>query len=100
MKVLITTRHCEVPDATVERARTLIERVAKKAERPHRAEIVFNEDHRRSIVELHLYLPRGRVNVCTAEADDFRSALDRAIDKLNNQLDKARDAPHRRASAS
>lgn len=100
MKIIITARHCEVPDTIRERATTLIERVAKKAARPHRAEVIFDDDHRRSVVELHLYLPRGKVHVSTAEADDFRSALDRAIDKLNNQLDKATDAPHRGASAS
>ncbi|MDH3729197.1 MAG: HPF/RaiA family ribosome-associated protein [Myxococcales bacterium] len=100
MKVIITTRRCKVPGPIRERAKMLIERAAKKASRPYRAEIIFQEDHRRSVVELHLFLPRGKVNVCTAEADDFRSALDRAMDKLNNQLDKARDAPHRGASAS
>lgn len=98
MKTFITARHCDVPDSLRERAQEIVERLAKKANRPHRAEVIFDADHRRSVVELHLYLARGRVNVCSAEADDFRSALDRAADKLNNQLDKAKDAPHRGAS--
>lgn len=98
MKVTVTARHCEITDELRERAIALIEKTAKKAERPHRAEVVFDEDHQQHVVELQLYLTRGQVKVCSAEAGDFQTALDRAVDKLNNQLDKSQQRPQRRAS--
>lgn len=98
MKTTVTARHCEIPDELRERAVALIAKAAKKADRPQRAEIVFDEDHQQRVVELQLYLTRGQVKVCSAEAADFRTALDRALDKLNNQLDKSQQRPQRRAS--
>ncbi len=97
MKMIITARHCEIPDDLRERAVELVEKTAKRAVRPQRAEIIFDEDHQQRIVELQLYLAGGQVRVCTAEASDFRTALDRALDKLRNQLDKSH--PSRRAAA-
>jgi ribosomal subunit interface protein len=97
MKMIITARHCDIPDDLRERATELVEKTAKLAVRPHRAEIIFDDDHQKKIVELQLYLVGGQVRVCKAEASDFRTALDRALDKLRNQLDKSQ--PSRRAAA-
>ena len=96
MKMTVTARHCDIPDDLRDRATELVEKAAKLAARPHRAEIIFDEDHQQKIVELQLYLAGGQVRVCTAEASDFRTALDRALDKLRNQLDKSQ--PSRRAA--
>ena len=98
MKMIVTARHCEIPDDLRERARELLEKAARRATRPHRAEVVFDDDHQRKVVELQLYLPRNQVCVATAEAADFRTALDRAVDKLSNQLDKFQNRPSRRSS--
>lgn len=95
MKVIITARHCEVPDEIRERAHDMVERVAKKMHRPHRAEVIFDDDHNCRIVELQFYAPRGQTHVSRAEASDFRTALDRASDKLHNQLDKRTNRPTR-----
>lgn len=97
MKMIVTARHCEIPDDLRDRATELVEKAAKLAVRPHRAEIIFDDDHQQKIVELQLYLAGGQVRVCKAEASDFRTALDRALDKLKNQLDKSQ--PSRRAAA-
>ena len=44
---------------------------------------------------LVLALPRGQTKVGKAEADDFRTALDRAASKVRNQLQKeSRRPPH------
>lgn len=99
MKMLVTARHCEIPEDLRERAVALIEREARKVSRPKRAEVVFDDDHQCKIVEIQLHLARGHARVCTAEADDFRTALDRAVGKLRNQLDEAEDRPSRRAAA-
>lgn len=74
-------------------------KAAKRGHRPQRAEVVFDADHGRKVVELQLYFPRGRVNVASAEADDFRSALDQAVDKLRNQVDKSGRRTARRQPA-
>ncbi len=75
-------------------------KVARAAHRPQRAEVVFDTDHGRKVVELHLYLPRGQVKVASAEADDFRSALDSAVAKVRNQLDKNPRRASRRSATS
>ena len=88
MKIMVTARHCDIDDGLRDRAVHLIARIAKLASRPHRAEVVFDRDHNRRIVEYHLHVPRRQVRVCTGEASDFRTALDRAAAKLRRQLDK------------
>ena len=96
MRTTVTARHCDIPEELRTRAETLIAKVAKAAHRPQRAEVVFDADHGQKVVEIHLYLPRGQVKVASAEADDFRSALDRAVGKVRNQLDKDPGHPVRR----
>ena len=61
MKMIVTARHCDIPDDLRDRATELVEKVAKLAVRPHRAEIIFDDDHQRKIVELQLYLVGGQV---------------------------------------
>ena len=88
MKVLVTARHCEIDDKLRQRAIELVRKAAKLATRPHRAEVVFDDDHQRKIVEFQLYLSRGHTYVSSAEASSFLTAMDRAAGKLRNQLDK------------
>ncbi len=99
MEVTVTARHCQIDDMLRDRAVELIERTARLAWRPQRAEIVFDNDHKRRIVEFQLYMPRGYVHVASAEAADFRTALDRAAEKLRNQLDKLASNPASRRYA-
>jgi ribosomal subunit interface protein len=99
MRTTVTARHCEIPDDLRERAGQVLAKVAKAAHRPQRAEIVFDADHGRKVAEVQLYLPRGQVKVASAEADDFRTALDRVAEKLRNQLDKHASRPERKAPA-
>lgn len=95
MRIIVTARHCEISDELRARAETMVGKVAKAAHRPQRAEIVFDADHGRKVVEIQLYLPRGQVKIASAEAEDFRSALDRVGAKLRNQLDKNSGRPVR-----
>lgn len=98
MKILLTARHCEVNDEIRERAELVMQRAAKRAHRPQRAEVVFDIDHNQHIVELQLYVPKNNPFVATAEAVDFRTALDRAEEKLRKQLDKSHPASEKRAA--
>ena len=63
-------------------------------------EIVFDDDHQRRVVELKMWLPPGQTLVATAEATDFRTALDRAAEKLRSQLEKSGRRPPRRQPAA
>jgi ribosomal subunit interface protein len=88
MNTTVTARHCEVTEDLRRRASELIERIGKLAHRPERAEVVFDDDHQRKIVEVIMHLPRGRTRVASAEATDFQGALDLAVEKLRHQLEK------------
>ena len=89
MQTTITARHCEITDALRERARTVVERLGELARRPIETAVVFDTDGGRSTAELRLYVARGEPLVASGEADDHRTALDRAEEKLRRQLDKA-----------
>ncbi len=99
MRTIVTARHCDIPDELRERAEQLVVKLAKAAHRPQRAEVVFDADHGQKVVELQLYLPRGQVKVASAEADDFRTALDRVVEKVRNQLRKNSPRPARRPAS-
>lgn len=94
MRITITARHCEIPDELRARARTLLERLGKIAARPHDAQVIFAEDHGEAAVEVRLHTARGKVHVGKAQADDHRTALDRAAQRVRRQLDK-RSVPAR-----
>jgi ribosomal subunit interface protein len=89
MQTTVTARHCEIPRTLRAHARRVVERVAKVAHRPQRAQIVFDVAHQQKLAEVKVHLPRGATRVATGEAADFRTALDRAADKLRHQLERA-----------
>lgn len=95
MRTTVTTRHCEIPDELKARADTLVQKVAKAAHRPQSADVVFDTDHGNKVVEIQLKLTRGQVRIASGEAEDFRTALDRAVAKMRNQLDKNPGRPVR-----
>ena len=88
MRVTMTKRHCEISDELKNRATTMVDKLAKVASRPQSAEVIFDEEHGAKVVEIVLSLPRGQTKVAKVEANDFRTALDRAADKVRNQLQK------------
>lgn len=99
MRIIVTARHCEISDELRNRAETVVEKVARLATRPQKAEVIFDADHGNKVVELKLNLPREQTKVATAEAEDFRTALDRAADKIRKQLDKEARKPAARSQA-
>jgi ribosomal subunit interface protein len=96
VQTTVTARHSEIPDDLRQRALEFADKLAKIAHRPQRMEIVFDDNHQRRQVELKMSLPRGQTLIATAEAADFRSALDRAVEKLRSQLDKGGARAERR----
>lgn len=95
IRITVTARHSEIPDELREHAEALVEKAAKMAYRPQHAEVIFDADHGKRVVEIHLTMTRGRVDVAHAESDDFRVALDSAVQKLRGQLDKDSGHPRR-----
>ena len=89
MQTTITARHCEIPDTLRERAITVVERLGTLAHRPIESAVVFDTEGKQATAELRLHAPRGDVLIARGEADDHRTALDRAEEKLRRQLDKA-----------
>ena len=97
MRMIVTARHCEIPADLRQRATDQVARLARITRRPQRVEVIFDADHQQKVVELRLSQPRGKVSIATAEADDFGTALDRAVQKLRRQLDKPPARARRRA---
>src|SRR5918994_1327975 len=95
MQTTITARHCEISDALRERALTVVERLGHMATRPIEAAVVFDVEGMLQTAELRLHVPRGEVLVAKADAEDHRTALDRAEDKLRRQVEKASAYPRR-----
>ena len=91
MRTVITALHCEIPDALRERAEAIVDRLGHLASRGHDCTIVFGVEAANSMAtaEVRLHMPPGKILVAKAEETDHRSALDRAEEKLRNQLDKA-----------
>jgi ribosomal subunit interface protein len=95
MQTTITARHCEISDALRERALTVAERLGNLASRPMEATVVFDVEGVGQTAELRLHVARGEVLVAKGEAEDHRTALDRAEDKLRRQVEKASAIPRR-----
>jgi putative sigma-54 modulation protein len=95
MQTTITARHCEISDALRERALTVVERLGNFASRPIEATVVFDTEGMQQTAELRLHVARGEVLVAKGEAEDHRTALDRAEDKLRRQVEKASAYPRR-----
>jgi len=90
MQVTVTTRHIE--QSRAEHLRTHILRKIKRVERYIRAErnpsevkVVLSMEKFRNIAEI--FVNSGDLKTTsTVEADDMRSAIDRAIDSIIKQL--------------
>lgn len=89
MLTTITTRHCEIPAPLKERAEAIVERLGQFAHRAVDCTVLFESDHNTAMAEVRLHVARGKLFVASGEGSDHRTALDRAEEKLRNQLDKA-----------
>lgn len=89
MQTTITVRHTEIPDTLRERAAAVVDRIGDIAGRATEATVVFDADGLLRTAEIRLKVAGGDVLVARGEADDPRTALDRAEDKLRRQVEKA-----------
>lgn len=90
MQVTITGRHFDVSDALRRLVEERFSRLEKFEERIGRVEVTLLEEKNHFEVEGDLSIDgRGTVHA-HAEAADFRSAVDRVVDKLARQLKRSR----------
>ena len=90
MRVKITARHCNISDPVRERAESQMERLTKYHPRVTGADVVFTEVKRSRHVEVILSVDRGEPVVAQADGEEFRTALDKVVDRLSRRLRRAR----------
>jgi ribosomal subunit interface protein len=97
MNVAVTARHCEVPEELQQRAREVLARLAALTDRAVDGTVVFDVASGRAVAEIRITAAKGGF-IATADAQDHRSALDRAEEKVRRQLDRGSSAPRGRGA--
>jgi len=91
MKVLIATRHCDVPESVRMRAEEQAERLTRYDQSLTGIEIVFETEKHLKRVEGILSIERGAPIVTTGEGSEFRAALDQMLDRASRMLRRHRE---------
>ena len=89
MQTTVPARHCEIPPTLRAHARRVVERVARVAHGPHRAQVGCDVDHQEKGAERKEEPPGGAAGGAGGEATESRTALDRAADKLRHEVERA-----------
>ena len=90
MRVQIAQRHCDVPESIQERAESRIAGLVRYDSRLARAEVVFEEEKHLKKVEAILSVHGDEPVVAHAEAEEYRNAVDRLVDRLSRILRRRR----------
>lgn len=91
MRIQVAARHCEIPDSVRKRTEEQITRLAKYDPRIASADVVYEEEKRVRRVEVILSIDRGEPVVAKGEGEEFRTALDKVVDRLSRRLRRQRD---------
>jgi putative sigma-54 modulation protein len=86
MDVRITARHCSITDSTREFAETRVSRLTRFEPRVRAAEVLISDDAGSRHAEVKVAVPGASLMQAHGEADSFRAALDRAVDRIERQL--------------
>jgi len=90
LRVQIAARHCDIPDSVRRRTEEQIIKLGKYDPRVGGAEVVFEEEKRTRRVEVILSVNGGPPVVAHGEGEEFRTALDKVIDRLSRILKRQR----------
>jgi ribosomal subunit interface protein len=90
LRIQIAARHCDIPDSVRTRTEQQIPRLAKYEPRVSMAEVVFGEEKHVRKVEVILSVHGGEPVVARAEGGEFRSALDKVLERLSRILKRKR----------
>ena len=85
MQIRITARHFDLDPDLKEHVESKMEHLAHYFDRVDEAHVVFGQEGHRKIADLTVHAARVVVS-SEQEADDFRSAFDRAADKVERQI--------------
>jgi len=85
MQIRITARHFDLDPGLKEHVETKVEHLAHYFDRVDEAHVVFEQEGHRKIADLTVHASRVVVS-SEQEAADFRSAFDRAVDKVERQI--------------
>ena len=87
MQVILTVRHGEANDGIKEYVRSEVGGLSKFFDRLVEADIVLDQEGHRFIVEVRLHTSND-THFASAEAGDFRTAIDQTVDRLRRQLER------------
>jgi len=90
LRIQVAARHCDIPDSVRKRTEEQLTRLAKYEPRVSAAEVVYEEEKRVRKVEVILTVERGEPVVARAEGEEFRTALDKVVDRLGRILRRQR----------
>jgi len=91
LRVKIAAKQCEISDKLRELAESRMQRLTKYHPRVTSADVVFAEVKRSRSVEVVLSIDAGDPVVARAEGEEFRTALDKVLDRLSRILRRRRD---------
>ena len=90
MRVQITARHTSVSDALLRRTEEQINKLSRYDPRIASAEVIYTEEKRLRKAEVVLHIDGAEPIVAQAEESEFRSALDKATDRVTRMLKRER----------
>lgn len=88
MNATVTCRHCEIGEELRDRAVAIIQRLGHLSPHVLEGAVIFDSQPVNT-VELKLHVRQGHILVSEASDGDFRTALDRAEEKIKKQVERA-----------
>ncbi|MCM8541533.1 MAG: ribosome-associated translation inhibitor RaiA [Lentisphaeraceae bacterium] len=86
MDIIVSARHMELTEAMRNSATSSLESI-NHGRQLTRAEVVLDTDHNKFIAEIIVH--GNKINLeAKAEMDDMYAAIDKAVDRLQTQIDK------------
>jgi ribosomal subunit interface protein len=90
LKVQIAQRHCHVPKDVLDRTGEQLDKLTRYEPHVGNAEVIYSEEKKTKNVEVILHISGSAPIVAHAEEAGFRSALDRALERVTRMLKKHR----------
>jgi ribosomal subunit interface protein len=91
MQVNITARHCNVPQGVRVAAEQRLQRLERYEPRVDNAIVEFDSDAGNKQVETRVFVKGSHSIIAHGTGDTFRTALDKALDRLTRQLRRRRE---------
>jgi len=91
MQVTISSPRCKVPDPVLRSTRAQIQKLTRYEKRLQSAVVRFDIDHGLHRVEARLTVAGAPLIVAHGTGENFRTAVDRIIDRLSRSLRRRRE---------